>query len=538
MRILFQSMAILGILMFAGCNGLDLEKILVKPTPETPTPSPQPQWPDASVKPVVLDPNSMRWETKHVDLFLSSAFYKPKTRGAARLYDQAFDDHYAARLSNFGWNLHQSKDPESFIATFREWGKRARFLEKTHQKIVFDISLMPKWLSVSDDEHVAEGWWCNYHGHSPKDYETWSRIVTGAVEVFRQFENVERYYEVWNEPDLHFWQEGVDEYLKLYEVTVKAIKAADPDGKVGGSAINAWSSKLAASPDREMLNIELIRFAKRRNLPLDFVSWHHFSSDANQILKAKETYEKACREAGYQVMPEWVVSEWNVNRKLRGTPYTAGFMADAMLGLFKAGMSIQTVSTWEDFNPDAGASGYGLITQKGEKKPAFYVHRFFDRLARDHRGVSVMEKPYEHQLAGKRSMIVARKPENVYEIVVWENGYDQPIAAAVDYLLENGVSQEDLKRYGAMDDLRKAIREGRAKDQKHGRQFAEARKIYRAQPERSSLYLKFNGFDRVEVLSAESVRETVRERNVETRQNELFCDFQKFEVLTLKVRLK
>lgn len=78
------------------------------------------------------------------------------------------------------------------------------------------------------------------NGSPPKDWGKWSDFITaftrhmearfGAAEV-RNWR-----FEVWNEPNLDgFWTDGNQEaYFKLYDTTVKAIKAVDPALPVGG----------------------------------------------------------------------------------------------------------------------------------------------------------------------------------------------------------------------------------------------------------------------------------------------------------------
>ncbi len=75
------------------------------------------------------------------------------------------------------------------------------------------------------------------------------------------------FFEVWNEPNLDgFWEKADKQaYLALYENSARAIKAVDPQLKVGGpsTAGAAWV------PD-------LLDFAAQRGLPVDFVTTHTY----------------------------------------------------------------------------------------------------------------------------------------------------------------------------------------------------------------------------------------------------------------------
>ena len=74
------------------------------------------------------------------------------------------------------------------------------------------------------------------------------------------------YFEVWNEPNLSgFWSGTQEEYFKLYEHSVSAIKSVNKEYRVGGPATAgaAWVP-------------EMISFCSRNALPLDFISTHSY----------------------------------------------------------------------------------------------------------------------------------------------------------------------------------------------------------------------------------------------------------------------
>ncbi|MEP7189610.1 MAG: hypothetical protein ABI901_10515 [Roseiflexaceae bacterium] len=80
----------------------------------------------------------------------------------------------------------------------------------------------------------------------------------------------EWFFEVWNEPNLpEFWTGTQADYFKLYRYTAEAIKGVDASLQVGGPATakNAWVE-------------EFLDFCDTENLPADFVSTHHYPTDA------------------------------------------------------------------------------------------------------------------------------------------------------------------------------------------------------------------------------------------------------------------
>jgi len=108
----------------------------------------------------------------------------------------------------------------------------------------------------------------------PADYELWAKHINEFAKflLHRYGEDEVRswFFEVWNEPDLNesFWHGSKEEYFHLYEVTAKAIKAADSELKVGGPATSAsrWVG-------------EFLTHCEENSIPVDFVTTHQYSGD-------------------------------------------------------------------------------------------------------------------------------------------------------------------------------------------------------------------------------------------------------------------
>ncbi|MCF0136456.1 MAG: hypothetical protein HUJ69_08565 [Lachnospiraceae bacterium] len=107
----------------------------------------------------------------------------------------------------------------------------------------------------------------------PGDYHKWADYVTAFIRfLFDRYgqERVESwYFEVWNEPDLGIFFAGKQsDYFKLYEATARALKACSPRLRVGGPSTSAcrWIP-------------EFRTFCRQNNVPLDFLSTHHYPGD-------------------------------------------------------------------------------------------------------------------------------------------------------------------------------------------------------------------------------------------------------------------
>jgi hypothetical protein len=492
---------------------------------------------------LTLDPASLEYTRDGIDLLRSSVFLNPRTANGARVYTREFPDHHAARLFGmFAWNAKRARDFASFRKRVQAQADRARALAKTHDKIIVHFSQMPRWLSRSKDEGSFRGdqGWKNLNAYRPKDWKLWARTVQEVVRLFKPFRDVEMYYEVWNEPDGEYWREDTDAFLELYEHTARAVKAEDPRARVGGAAVNHWDRGLRHDPRRGPLNIELIRFAAKKKVPLDFISWHHFGRSLAQIQVAKDTYTRECRKNGYTKLPEFVVTEWGCPG--RSTRREAVGMAEAMLAFYRARVDVQTIACWEAFHrfPDHGFfAPWGMITQQGRKKPMFHVHKFYDRLSRDSHGIAVVERPGKTRYDGHRRVVVSKKRDGTLELLVWETGYAPRLAAALAHLAAAGMERSDFKPFGSMAGLEEAIRAGRAREAKWRTAFQEARELYDARKRwKNRVVLAFPEGTAVDVVRAEAILLDLTEKPVIASGNRLGLALDRGEVARLILRLR
>ncbi len=146
-----------------------------------------------------------------------------------------------------------------------------------------EIGFTPEALSTHPDPYqhhwpkdFATGW-----SYPPKNYDEWSELVyrwvRHMVERYGADEVVRWEWEVWNEPDIFYWHGTFEEYCKLYDYTVEAVRRALPRARVGGPATTGPASEHAA----KFLSDFLEHCANGQNyatgkkgVPLDFISFH------------------------------------------------------------------------------------------------------------------------------------------------------------------------------------------------------------------------------------------------------------------------
>jgi xylan 1,4-beta-xylosidase len=264
------------------------------------------------------------------------------------------------------------------------------FLLSIGMKPFVELSFMPSTLSSGSKTvfHYAA------NVTPPKDYAEWGkfigRLVTHWVKRYGIGEVSTWFFEVWNEPNLKaFWTGTQADYFKLYRFTAEAIKEVDDRLRVGGPATakNEWIP-------------EFLDFCEKNKLPVDFVSTHHYPTDAlgsvgedtetqlahseRSILRkwAQATHDKARGKPLYYT--EWSSSS-NPRDHLHDEPYTAAVIIKTMM---EARGLVQGYSYWtftdifeENYMPaTAFQGGFGLLTLQGVAKPAYRAFELLHRL--------------------------------------------------------------------------------------------------------------------------------------------------------------
>ncbi len=264
------------------------------------------------------------------------------------------------------------------------------FLLRIGMKPFVELSFMPSMLS-SGSTTVFK-----YRGNvtPPKDYEQWAaligKLVGHWVDRYGLAEVRQWFFEVWNEPNLKaFWTGKQADYFKLYQYTVRAIKAVDRELQVGGPATaeNAWVS-------------EFLEFCAANHVPADFVSTHHYPTDAfvqsgddseTQLSKshrsvlrdqARATHERARGTPVYYT--EWCTSS-NPFDPLHDEPYAAAFATKTNMEAvgFVDGYSWWTFSDIFEENYLSSVpfhGGFGLLNIHGIAKPVYRAYQLLHGL--------------------------------------------------------------------------------------------------------------------------------------------------------------
>lgn len=239
----------------------------------------------------------------------------------------------------------------------------------------------------------------HYRGNvtPPKDHRQWAALIDTLVRHWVDRYGIrevgEWFFEVWNEPNLKaFWTGTRKDYFTLYQVTANAIKAIDPSLKVGGPATarDGWIE-------------EFLEFCETARVPVDFVTTHHYPTDA--LGHEDDDTETQLANSQRGVLREWTqntrrragrrplyYTEWNSSSNPRDPrhddPYAAAFVAKTAL---EASDLVQGYSFWtfsdifeENYFPSVPFhGGFGLLNLHGIAKPTYRAFQLLHKLGHE-----------------------------------------------------------------------------------------------------------------------------------------------------------
>ncbi len=279
---------------------------------------------------------------------------------------------------------------EQLLYSFFNADQIIDFLLSIGMRPFIELSFMPESLASGHTTVFS------YRGNvtPPRDYGQWATLVEkivghwvnryGAAEVRQWF------FEVWNEPNLEaFWTGGQQGYFELYRRTAEAIKSVDSGLKAGGPATadNAWIQ-------------EFLDFCATNSVPVDFVSTHHYPTDAfgqpgadtvtqlehapRDIMRAQVAKSRDEARGLPLYYTEWNISS-NPRDPMHDEPFAAAFVTRIIMEArdLAQGYSFWTFSDIfsENYFPSVPfQGGFGLLNLHGIAKPAYRAFQLLHQL--------------------------------------------------------------------------------------------------------------------------------------------------------------
>jgi xylan 1,4-beta-xylosidase len=229
---------------------------------------------------------------------------------------------------------------------------------------IVELSFMPRDLASDPSKTVFD------YGaivSPPRDWDRWESLVRDvAAHLVERYgrDEVRRWaFEVWNEANLEvFWSGTRDEYLRLYDVSARAVKAVDASLIVGGpaSAAGKWVD-------------EMLAHCRANGSPIDFVSTHTYGS-------APLDLRPIAARHGFPGLPQWW-TEWGAHAShfnpVHDSPWSAAYLVRGMasaMGRTEA-LAYWTISDhFEELGrpPRLLHGGFGLLAVGNLRKPRWW----------------------------------------------------------------------------------------------------------------------------------------------------------------------
>jgi len=397
------------------------------------------------------------------------------------------------------------------------------------------IGFMPKDLSSKPEpyqhrwnpslryEEIFTGW-----AYPPKDYKAWAELVfqwvTHCVERYGRDEVETWYWQTWNEPNIPYWQGTPEEFRKLHDYAIDAVRRALPTARVGG----ADSAGSGGRFTREFLEHCLRgtnHVTGKVGTPLDFVSFHAKGSPrhvddhvqmgiANQLRTIDEGFRIVASFPELKDTPI-IIGESDPEgcaacqgpqlAYRNGTMYavyTAASFPRKLDLAAKYGVHFEGALTWAfEFEDQPYFAGFRSLASNGIDKPVLNVFRMFSRMQGRRLPVdSDGEVPLERMIrSGVREepdvAALASRDGNRVWILVWHY-HDDDVPGMDAEVTLNVEGLEGGKQRAASRHLRV--------DETHGNAFTTWLKMGSPQTPTREQYAQLKEASRLALLEPES----------------------------------
>lgn len=243
----------------------------------------------------------------------------------------------------------------------------------------------------------------------PWDLKAFKELIKHTIRTLSCQKKYNIWYEVWSTPDSDdFFLGRKQEYLNLYRAFAESVSELEAETKIhiplGGPSVSWWFSNIdennIVTPERSLI-YELIKFCSTYHLPLDFITWHGYSTDP-QTEKETTVYNKI----PVALIRDWlsyfnldkniplIIDEWNFDRDANVLPERgersyigASYIPSRLKNMYEAGIDYQLYFCLEDFqnNEEGVVRNVGTFSfdsdsaeYKGSPKAIYNIFRMLN----------------------------------------------------------------------------------------------------------------------------------------------------------------
>lgn len=305
-----------------------------------------------------------------------------------------------------------------------------------------ELSFMPPDLDSHPD--ATKVFFYQLRASPPKSYTLWDGLIKAFAQHLVDRYGIDEvsswYFEVWNEPDIAFWngKPAQATYFKLYDHTARALKSVSARLRVGGPSTSAvkWIP-------------QFLQHMHAHHVPVDFVSTHAYGNVCPDVAKVRKQIDAS----SYPNLP-FILSEFNASAFNRPDitdsvymgPYLARTIRDCA-----GNVSMMSFWTFSDVFEEQGVvktpfyGGFGLIAERGIPKPAFNAFAMLHKLG------------HTRLPAGDGPVLATRRADGTVVLALWN--YAPPVSTKTTYV--PGKPQGTIERFdvavGHLGDVDQAI---------------------------------------------------------------------------------
>ena len=276
------------------------------------------------------------------------------------------------------------------------------------------IGFMPKDLSIKPEpyqhqwhpkaryEEIYTGW-----AYPPKDYAGWGELVyqwaKHSLERYGREEVESWYWQTWNEANIGYWRGTPEEFLKLHDYAIDAVRRAIPNARVGGPDTAGDGGRFSRSFLEHCLRGTNFATGKI-GTPIDFISFHAKGSPiyTNNHVRMGINAQLRTIDRGFAMVasfpelkdkpivigesdPEGCAACQGPQLAYRNgtmySSYTAASFARKHDLARKHGVNLEGALTWAfEFEDQPYFAGFRSLASNGIDKPVLNVFRMFSKM--------------------------------------------------------------------------------------------------------------------------------------------------------------
>lgn len=277
------------------------------------------------------------------------------------------------------------------------------------------IGFMPKELSIKPEpyqhqwhptaryEEIYTGW-----AYPPKDYAKWGELVfqwaKHTLERYGRAEVEAWYWQTWNEANIGYWRGTPEEFFKLHDFAIDAVRRALPFARVGGPDTAGHGGRFTRAFFEHCLRGTNYATGKI-GTPIDFVSFHAKGSPVhtNGHVRMGMNAQLRTIDQGFAMIAEFpelknkpiIIGESDPEgcaacqgpqlAYRNGTmysSYTAASFARKHDLARRHGVNLEGALTWAfEFEDQPYFAGFRTLASNGIDKPVLNVFRMLSRMS-------------------------------------------------------------------------------------------------------------------------------------------------------------